>query len=1412
MQQAETILGVDVGSVAVGLVAVDREGRIVFSEYRFHQGQVRSVLEEMLRGRFETGYHPLVAATASTPDVIVTDRSYDNQVAVIAAARRSVPEAGGVLLVGAEKFSLAVFDEDGNYRGTRSNTSCAAGTGGFLDQQAVRLGLQTAERLGRTALACETPGPRIASRCAVFAKTDLIHAQQEGYRLEEISDGLCRGLATNIVDTLFSAEIGDGPIVFCGGVSLNQAVVEHIGALTGRTITVPPQSHLFGAIGAALSLLEDLDVEAIIPVVRHHNEPLFREITRQKSYQYEPLDLRLSSYPDFSGSRRYEFSKQLVTPVEVDIYGDLEQAAAWRVGLGIDIGSTSTKAVLVNGVGEVIAGFYTRTAGRPLVAVQSIFRTIAAIEQEAGRRFQVTACGTTGSGRKFIGTIVGADLVVDEITAHARAACQLNPDVDTIIEIGGQDAKFTTLAEGRVTSSTMNTVCAAGTGSFIEEQASRLNCPLTEISERTAGIAAPMASDRCTVFMERDINHLLSEGYSVNEVLAAVLHSVRENYLLKVASEGAIGEVICFQGATAKNRSLVAAFEQRLGKPIQVSTFCHLTGALGTALIMSDEGHGTAQPSRFAGLDIYRQTIPITSEVCELCTNHCKLSVAEINGRTVAYGFLCGRDYETKSFVKRESSAYDLLGERRRQLASIPVAQPDDEIRIGLPAAVHMVDDLGLWKRFFSYLGIPTVISPSGREALKRGTYLRKAEFCAPVTAMHGHVDLLLGEADYVFLPVYLEDKARDARRQYCYYTQYLAPLTSAAAPRDGERILSPVIRYLFTSFHTKMQLYRMLQPITRRSVSFLEVSAAFDRAVNEDQTWRRQQQEILGRLRGDGGDEEIAIVFLGRPYNVLSPELNGSIPGIFRSLGIDAYFQDMLEIAPEEVARIEPLLTEVHWKFAARILATAEAVAKRPGLYPVYLSSFKCSPDSFAIDYFKRIMAHHNKPYLILELDEHDSNVGYETRIEAAFRAFRNHRGGLAGRKRRAEIFINPHSDRSIDGKTVIFPNWDRLTCSLLVSVLKHEGVDAVLMKETDHSIRQSLKHNTGQCIPLNAIAQGYMDTIRERELDPARCLLWLNESFLACNIRLYPHHIRTILSDHEMGEAGVYLGSLSFSDIGLRTVRDAYFSYLFGGMLRKVCCRIRPYEVYSGETDRVLERSLVMLNEAFRDGRDKEAVLEEIISRFEWIETRPQERPKVAIFGDLYSRDNRILNQDLIRFVEAHGGEVLTTPYVDYAKMIAFPYFRKWFNEGHYLNILANTAALVTMKQLEKTYQSIFDRILHEPHKEFDDSPADILARYNVVPEQTGESMDNLLKVHYTMRYHPEVALFVQASPALCCASLITEAMREKIEEVSGVPVVSVTYDGTGGAKNDVIIPYLRYLRGNAPRDVSLQQAGLT
>ena len=263
---------------------------------------------------------------------------------------------------------------------------------------------------------------------------------------------------------------------------------------------------------------------------------------------------------------------------------------------------------------------------------KSILEAIENISRQKKIKFIITGVGTTGSGRKFIGKILNADLVIDEITSHARAAFELNPLTDTIIEIGGQDAKFTLMHNGSVTFSQMNSVCAAGTGSFLQEQAEKLGCSLSDYAQMAENVSAPLASDRCAVFMERDISQLLNTGYSVNEILATALHSVTENYMQKVATEASIGNNICFQGATAKNKSLIAAFEQRLKKPIYVSKYCHLTGALGTALMLQE---ANISKSGFRGIDLYREEIAVDTETCTLCTNNCCISLATVSGEKV---------------------------------------------------------------------------------------------------------------------------------------------------------------------------------------------------------------------------------------------------------------------------------------------------------------------------------------------------------------------------------------------------------------------------------------------------------------------------------------------------------------------------------------------------------------------------------------------------------------------------------------------------------------------------------------------------------------------------------------------------------------------------------------------------------
>jgi len=968
MESKLNLLGVDIGSVSVSVAVINPEKEILEHRYAPHLGNVRETLQSML-SEIDLSHIGTVAATSSSAGLLHGAHEYDSRVALIKGARSLYPEIRSLIYIGGERFGLIEFDKNGAYRKSKTNSSCAAGTGSFLDQQAKRLSLSGIEEFCDIASRNTGDLPKIASRCAVFAKTDLIHAQQEGFSLSEICDGLCQGLAKNIADTISTGEKIASPVLLIGGVAKNSVVVKHLKNILDVEFIVDEYATLYGALGAAFSAIDEGELSDT-PIAAISS--LLKVAKKEKSYQYEPLELK---HPTFASYEKYLYNPKSVDtgiPVEVDIYAHLENNSSIDAYIGIDIGSTSTKAALVSG-DRVIGGFYTRTSGRPLEATRAIFESIDDIVQRKNITLSISGAGTTGSGRKFIGRLIGADLVVDEITAHARAAFELNPRIDTIIEIGGQDAKFTTLRNGMVNFSVMNTVCAAGTGSFIEEQAARLGCNLTDLSARTEGKRAPMASDRCTVFMERDINHILSNGHDIDEALASVLHSVRDNYLSKVALEGAIGDVVCFQGATAKNKMLVAAFEQKLGKKIYVSEYCHLTGALGVAYLLSESGQSQ---TLFRGISLYSKEIPVENEICELCANNCKIKIAHIDGDTVAYGFLCGRDYDTKKFVDRNSSGFDLIKERAR--VSRVTTSSKSEITVGIPAALHVVEEIPLWKKFFDRLGIHTVSSEALRDASKTGKNISGAEFCSPMSAMHGHIEYLSDKCDFVFFPVYLEGREipKGTRRQFCYYTQFSPSLGANMAQLNGNerKIISPVVNHAMSVFHNTVQLHRAVKKILP-GVSYYEIYSAYEDAKAEQSEIKKN----LVRLYEDElQNDDLRVVFLGRPYTVLLPSMNKNIPGIFSSLGVKTFFQDMIPYTKDDVKEIEELLNAFHLNYAAKILEVAQIAIQTEGLYPVLITSLKCAPDSFVIEYFKRMMDSHDKPYLILQLDDHDSNVGY--------------------------------------------------------------------------------------------------------------------------------------------------------------------------------------------------------------------------------------------------------------------------------------------------------------------------------------------------------------------------------------------------------------------------------------------------
>ena len=767
-----------------------------------------------------------------------------------------------------------------------------------------------------------------------------------------------------------------------------------------------------------------------------------------------------------------------------------------------------------------------------------------------------------------------------------------------------------------------------------------------------------------------------------------------------------------------------------------------------------------------------------------------------MNGEQEAHGFLCGRDYETKKHVAVESRVFNLL-ERRAEILHTP--RPETftrEVVIGLPASLHLFEELTLWKRFFSNLGIRTLTSEAYPDPVKSGKRIAGAEFCAPIDSIYGHVAWLADRTDFIFLPVSLEtrDKKEHSEEYYCYYTQYSASLVYTLKDKKiPGKMISPMLDFSKGSRNVVKQLAESLKPALGKGFAPGKISRAFEEALQFSHNCKKNLLSLFKEeFQPDNG---ISVVLLGRPYVVLARSMNKGIPDIFTRMGVRTFFQDMVppdELQPEET---ELLLQKIPWYYAARILETANTTATTKNLYPVLITAFKCAPDSFIIEYFKKILNDQQKPYLILQIDEHDSNVGYETRIEAAIRSFRNHAAlnrEVSGLK---PFHLLPHLETRINGKTLLFPNWDNLVAPLLVANLKRGGIDARLMDSSEMIIKKSMATNTGQCLPVSIVAQEFIDYVGKNGLQPENTMLWMTKCYVTCNLRLYPYYIKNLLRDHGRGfeNAAVYYGELSHLEIAVSTSYYAYFAYLLGGLIRKVGCRIRPYEVIRGETDNAVEQSIGILEQAFLGTRPMDAAVTEAVSLFDKIERKPGRKPRVAIFGDLYVRDNDIINQNLIHDIEENGGEVITTPYTDLVRITIENVIRRSKARGDYFRAGLYRVMLSSINLFEEKYYKLFRKYLGSKPVVDPLRLEKNLSKFNITPYHSGESYENILKIFYILENYPDISLYVQTNPAFCCPAMVTEAMAQEIRRITGIPVVTLTYDGTAGNKNDVVISYL-------------------
>ncbi len=874
-----------------------------------------------------------------------------------------------------------------------TNGDCAAGTGSFIDQQAGRL-KYTVEQVGDICLNAERAA-QIAGRCSVFAKSDMIHAQQKGYSPAEVLRGLCDAVARNFRSAVVRSHAVRHPVALLGGVMSNTAVVKAMREafeLADDEVVIPECHAHVAAIGAAAEGL------------RKHMAVDLSQISELRSASD-------SAHGVFPTQEPLSMDHVLLLRDKAKDYAPPADGSSIDVYMGIDVGSVSTNLVAVDEQGRLVLEIYTRTQGRP---VEVVTEALAQIDKEWAGRLIVRGVGTTGSGRELIGELVGADTVNDEITAHKTGSTfvgrqMLNGRVpDTIFEIGGQDSKYISLQDGVVVDFTMNEACAAGTGSFLEERAEELDISIiNEFAELALSSKAPIRlGERCTVFMERDVNSYVQRGAATADLVAGLAYSVAYNYINRVVRGRHVGDTIFFQGGTAYNNAVAAAFARILDKQIIVPPHNGVVGAIGAALLarekmgrspdrdlnavgqyVSDQEQAAEQDapsaSRFRGYDLTQVEHTLREFTCKGCSNACQIQEFTVEGEKTYWGDKCSDRFRkrVKSSVKAQID--DLVGMRMKLLldeSTLP-KPPADAPVVGIPLSMFAYDMLPFWRTFLHACGFNTVLSSStNKNIVQAGLDSVVAEPCFPIIAAHGHVAELRDRGiKKILLPniVSLETAWMNNESHLCPWHQTLPFVVRQAPSMENLDFITPTLHFREGAKTIRRELAEVFIPM---GVSMKTLSGALERAY--------LAQESFAAKICSAGEKAIAqlhasntpgIVLLGRPYNVHDIGMNLSVARKLRDFyGVNCIPMDFLSLQDVDTRDIN---NNMYWDLGRRILAAAKLVRQYENLRIIYITNFKCGPDSYLKHYVRSASG---KPFLTLQFDGHSNDAGMMTRCEA--------------------------------------------------------------------------------------------------------------------------------------------------------------------------------------------------------------------------------------------------------------------------------------------------------------------------------------------------------------------------------------------------------------------------------------------
>ena len=1370
-------LGIDVGSISANTIIMDELRNVLEEHYIRIKGQplqtVQRILEEILQRIPPEGFHSI--SFTGMGGKLLSDLLSGNFVNEIIAQAKAVqyfyPQVRTIIDIGGEDSKLILIeDEKGHFKISdfSMNTLCAAGTGSFLDQQASRLGL-TIEEFGELALRSANP-PRIAGRCSVFAKSDMIHLQQIATPDYDIVAGLCYALARNFKSNIGKGKIFVRPVSFQGGVAANvgmRRAFQDVLELSDGELIIPKHFVSMGAIGAILVTQESSEVKGGWIGLSRLNQYL--QDHKEDQTPLNPLHLSphhlFSTLPHAPPVKRERGKDDVSLEEKIEAY------------LGLDVGSISTNLVVIDREKKVLSKRYLMTAGRPIEAVRIGLQEIG---EEIGNRVEIKGVATTGSGRYLTADFVGADLVRNEITAQATAAVQIDSSVDTIFEIGGQDSKYISLDNGVVVDFEMNKVCAAGTGSFLEEQAEKLDISIKEeFGALALSAQEPVRmGERCTVFIESDLVHHQQRGAKKDDLVAGLSYSIVQNYLNRVVGDRRIGNRIFFQGGTAFNKGVIAAFERVLGKEIVVPENHDVTGAIGVAILAMEER--TWERSGFKGFDLSQRRYEQTSFECKGCPNLCLIRKVSVEGeKPLFYGSRCEK-YDvikrTKGsnipdlFVEREKMLFATYEEEEKLSANAP--------EIGIPRILYFHEMFPFWKAFFTELGFRVVLSDAtNKELIRKGVENVVAETCFPIKVSHGHVlNLLEKGVKKIFLPSIVNLKASHPEipnTSACPYAQAFpyAVHSSIDFKKACVEVLQPILHFGFGRDHLEKELVEFGRSLRRGSK---RVKEALERAERFQalfcQSLLNRGKEVLDQV----GPNEKVMVIVGRPYNSCDSGVNLEIPKKLRDLGLLAIPMDYLpleSVTPSEEIR------EMYWRYGQRILAAGKIIKEDPRLYGVYITNFGCGPDSFISHFFRDLSK--GKPYLQLEIDEHSADAGAITRCEAFLDSLKNVKAEKAApfKKEKAK------TDRT---KKIYIPYMCDHSFAV-AAAFEACGVDADVFPESDEeTLYWGRKLTSGkECYPCILTTGDMVKLVKDPNFDHGRAAFFMPSGNGPCRFGQYHRFHRLVLDDLGFSHVPIYSPNQDetlYNDLGImgsQFTRLGWQGIVAVDLLMKKLLETRPYEKRRGQSDEVYRESLKKICESIRERGDLEEALQKTAEQFNQIEVDGLgTKPLIGIVGEIFVRLNRFANENVIGKIEQFGGEAWIAPLTEWILYVNTIAKKRSLKMRSFSNLLKVFLTDYYQKKDEHHLEKIFKgqlRNFGEP------KTRSIFKKAKPYLDSSFEG-EAILSVGKTIDFAKRGASgIVNIMPFTCMPGTIVSTLLKRYqEENNNIPILNMAYDG--------------------------------